>query len=104
MRHVVVAATLACGLLIGLNGTAQARPFRGYVYRAPSYYVAPVAPWGYGFGGYYGGYAYPSYGYYGVPNYSSYWPASAYSYTFPAAPVYSYGYYAPGGFSYYYGW
>jgi hypothetical protein len=106
MRRVLTIAVVACGLFLGLTGSAQARHFRGggYYYHAPSYYVAPV--YGYGFGGpaYYGGYAYPSYGYYGVPNYSSYWPASAYSYTYPTVPTYSYGYYAPYGFSYSYGW
>lgn len=107
MTRVLTTAVLACGLLLGLSGSAQARHFRGgYVYRAPSYYVAPVYPYGYGFGGpaYYGGYSYPSYGYYGVPNYSSYWPASAYSYTYPAVPIYSSGYYAPYGSAYDYGW
>ena len=99
MTRFLTAAVLAGGLLLGLSGSAEARHFRGgYVYHAPSYYITPV--YGYGFGGpaYYGGYG--GYGYYGVPNYSSYWPASAYSYTFPTVPTYSYGYYAPFGGSF----
>ena len=100
MTRFLTAALLAGGLLLGLTGSAEARHFRGYVYHAPSYYIAPIYGPGYGFGGpaYYGGYGY------GVPNYSSYWPASAYSYTYPTVPVYSSGYYAPWGASYYYGW